>query len=67
MDSANFTPRNAHPEKGDIMLKGRSKSIIVSLTALVVALGGAGIAATGGNFILGRFNTATTPSSLSAA
>lgn len=49
------------------MLKGRSKSIIVSLTALVVALGGAGIAATGGNFILGQGNTATTRSVLSAS
>jgi hypothetical protein len=34
--------------------------------ALFITLGGVGYAATGGNFILGQANTATTPSSLSA-
>ena len=46
--------------------KRPSASLVISMTALFVALGGAGYAATGGNFILGRANTATTPSSLSA-
>lgn len=41
-----------------------SPSMAVSLLALVIALGGAGIAATGGNFILGQNNSATTPSLL---
>ena len=36
----------------------------VSLVALVIALGGAGIAATGGNFILGNTNSALTPTAL---
>ena len=36
----------------------------VSLVALVIALGGAGIAATGGNFILGNTNSALTPTVL---
>jgi hypothetical protein len=43
-----------------------SPSLVVSITALVVALGGAGYSATGGNFILGRANTASTPSTLTA-
>jgi hypothetical protein len=34
--------------------------------ALFITLGGVGYAATGGNFILGQANTATTPSSLAA-
>ncbi len=38
----------------------------VALLALFVSLGGVGIAATGGNFILGQSNTATTPTNLSA-
>jgi hypothetical protein len=36
------------------------------MIALLVALGGAGYSATGGNFILGRTNVATTPSLLGA-
>lgn len=39
-------------------MKRPSPSLAVSLVALVVALGGAGIAETGGNFILGRNNSA---------
>jgi hypothetical protein len=43
-----------------------SPATVIALVALFVALGGVGMAATGGNFILGQSNTATTPSSLSA-
>ncbi len=41
-----------------------SPSLVVSITALVVALGGAGYSATGGNFILGQANSATTQTKL---
>jgi hypothetical protein len=44
-----------------------SPSMAVSITALVVALGGAGYSATGGNFILGQSNSATTRSTLTAS
>lgn len=43
-----------------------SPSLVVSITALVISLGGAGYSATGGNFILGASNTATTQTSLTA-
>jgi hypothetical protein len=49
-------------------LSGRlSPSIVISLMALFVSLGGAGYAATGGNFILGTPNTATSETSLTAS
>jgi hypothetical protein len=49
-------------------LSGRlSPSIVISLMALFVSLGGAGYAATGGNFILGTPNTATSETSLAAS
>jgi hypothetical protein len=44
-----------------------SPSLVVSITALVVALGGAGYSATGGNFILGQANSASTQTALSAS
>ena len=44
-----------------------SPSMAVALLALFVALGGVGIAATGGNFILGTPNTATSVTELSAS
>lgn len=44
-----------------------SPSMVVALLALFLSLGGVGIAATGGNFILGNKNTATTPTELSAS
>src|SRR4051794_14504611 len=44
-----------------------SPSMAVSLLALFVALGGVGYSATGGTFILGQTNTATSQSSLSSA
>jgi|tagenome__1003787_1003787.scaffolds.fasta_scaffold20951966_2 hypothetical protein len=44
-----------------------SAATAISLLALFVALSGTGYAATGGNFILGQGNTATTRTSLSAA
>lgn len=44
-----------------------SPSMCVSMLALCIALGGAGVAATGGNFILGRDNTATSRSTLTAS
>jgi hypothetical protein len=43
-----------------------SPSMVVALAALFVALGGVGVAATGGNFILGEPNSASTPTSLNA-
>ena len=43
-----------------------SAAMIVALLSLFVALGGAGMAATGGNFILGKFNSADSTTSLSA-
>jgi len=43
-----------------------SPATIIATVALFVALGGVGVAATGGNFTLGQSNTATTPTSLSA-
>jgi hypothetical protein len=49
-------------------LSGRlSPSIVISLMALFVSLGGAGYAATGGNFILGNPNTATSETGLTAS
>ncbi len=48
------------------MIKRPSPSIVVSFLALVVALGGAGYSATGGNFILGQTNTAATQTKLLA-
>jgi hypothetical protein len=47
-------------------LKRPSPAMGVALIALFIALGGTTYAATGGNFILGRPNTATTPTSLTA-
>ena len=44
-----------------------SPSMAVSLLALFVALGGVGYSATGGTFILGQANTASTQSSLSSS
>jgi hypothetical protein len=43
-----------------------SPAMIVALLALFVALGGAGMAATGGSFILGNVNSATSSTALSA-
>ena len=43
-----------------------SSATVIATVALFVALGGVGVAATGGNFILGQSNTATTNTSLSA-
>jgi hypothetical protein len=43
-----------------------SPALLVAVLALFVALGGAGMAATGGNFILGKANSATSTTSLSA-
>jgi hypothetical protein len=49
-------------------LKGRpSPAMLVALVALFLALGGPGYAATGGNFVLGVLNTATSSTSLSAS
>jgi hypothetical protein len=48
------------------MLRYPSPSLVVSITALVVALGGAGYSTTGGNFILGKANSASTQTRLVA-
>jgi hypothetical protein len=48
------------------LVKRPSPSMVVALLALFLA-GGAGYAATGGSFILGQANTATSPSSLTAS
>lgn len=45
----------------------RSAYDVVAALALFIALGGVGVAATGGNFILGTPNTATSPTELSAS
>src|ERR1044071_2658993 len=49
------------------MLRFPSPSLVVSMVALVVALGGAGYSATGGNFILGQANSASTQTKLVAS
>ena len=46
------------------MTKLPSPAFIVSIVALVIALGSAGYSANGGNFILGGTNTASRQSSL---
>jgi hypothetical protein len=48
------------------MIKRPSPSIIIPFLALVLALGGAGYSATGGNFILGNSNVASTQTVLTA-
>lgn len=48
------------------MPKLPSPSLAISMVALVIALGGAGYSATGGNFILGQSNVASTETGLSA-
>ena len=48
------------------MIRLPSPAMCVALIALVVGLGGAGYSATGGNFILGQPNTATSLTSLTA-
>jgi len=48
------------------MFRLPSPSTAISITALVVALGSAGFAATGGNFILGTINNATNQSGIVA-
>jgi hypothetical protein len=44
---------------------GQSPAIAISLLALVIAMSGTAYAATGGTFLLGKSNTATSISSLS--
>jgi hypothetical protein len=51
--------------KGATMRKP-SPAMMVALASLFVALGGVGVAATGGNFILGQSNTAPNTTGLSA-
>src|SRR5689334_11160776 len=48
-------------------MKRPSPSIVISLFSLVVALGGAGLAANGGPLLLGQTNTATNATVLSAS
>ena len=48
------------------MIRLPSPAMCVAITSMLIALGGAGYSATGGNFILGKYNTATTMSALSA-
>src|SRR5436309_1838154 len=43
-----------------------SPATVIALVALFVALGGVGVAATGGNFILGNPNTAADATALSS-
>jgi hypothetical protein len=45
--------------------KRPSPALVIALLALFVSLGGLGVAATGGNFILGQANTANNQTSLS--
>lgn len=51
-------------DMGDQMLKRISSAHTIALLALFISLGGAGYSATGGNFILGRTNTASTVTAL---
>ena len=48
------------------MFRRPSPAIVISLMALFIALGGAGYSATGGNFILGRSNSASSQTALVA-
>src|SRR5215208_3844156 len=48
------------------MFRYPSPSLVISMLALTVALGGAGYSATGGNFILGQSNSAATQTKLVA-
>ena len=48
------------------MLRRASSAHGIALLALFISLGGAGYSATGGNFLLGRTNTATTQTALTA-
>src|SRR4026207_1510432 len=48
------------------MFRRPSPAIVISLLALFIALGGAGYSATGGNFILGRANSASSQTTLVA-
>jgi hypothetical protein len=52
--------------KESIMRRYPSPSLVVSIAALIISLGGAGYSATGSNFILGQTNTASTQTVLSA-
>jgi FlaG/FlaF family flagellin (archaellin) len=47
-------------------MRNASPALVIAVIALFVALGGVGVAATGGNFILGKSNSATSTTSLSA-
>ena len=49
-----------------IVLRSPSPATFISLLALFVSLGGTAYAATGGTFILGHANSATTASSLTS-
>src|SRR4051812_45965076 len=65
-----FTPKPADarlkPNRKDSVMRKPSASMVVAGTALFVALGGVGVAATGGNFILGNPNTAEDTTELSS-
>src|SRR5262245_56629203 len=47
-------------------MRKRSPAVLVAITALFVALGGVGVAATGGTFILGHSNSANKTSGLAS-
>jgi hypothetical protein len=49
------------------MWKHPSPALVISMASLFVALGGVGVAATGGNFILGIDNTADAQTKLTGA
>jgi len=53
-------------DMGDQMPKRLSSAHTIALLALFISLGGAGYSATGGNFILGRTNAASTVTALTA-
>ena len=60
-------PKVKHASGRKRLRHALSPSMAVALLALFVALGGVGVAATGGNFILGVPNTATSPTEVSAS
>jgi hypothetical protein len=49
------------------MIRLPSPAMCVAITSMLIALGGAGYSATGGNFLLGQSNTATTTTRLTAS
>ena len=61
-----YTATSGGTRASQSALQAPSASLAISLLALFISLGGASFAATGGNFVLGQSNTATSGSTLTA-